>query len=180
MSTINVDAFNAWLTQHALSLLEKVPHIRVDEVLFQIFDLLFSPRQNLTQLTLVIGLQAFVMLWNRATKLFGSSLEMLLSSNRRKQEMIIRQMTKEASSYQEWEKFAEELDRLRGADKWRADEDSDPLFDTHIIKKRTRDLLDMIGRKDTFNLIFRLRGGLAREQFGITNESLFSKAVAGL
>ena len=37
----------------------------------------------------------------------------------------------------------------------------------------------MINQKDIFNLMFRLRGGLARDMYGMQHEGLFSKSIIG-
>jgi TAG lipase/steryl ester hydrolase/phospholipase A2/LPA acyltransferase len=37
----------------------------------------------------------------------------------------------------------------------------------------------MMQEGDIFNLMFRLRGGLARDQFGMLNQGLFAKALSG-
>lgn len=37
----------------------------------------------------------------------------------------------------------------------------------------------MIDNNDIFNLMFRLRGGLARDMYGMQHEGLFSKSIVG-
>jgi TAG lipase / steryl ester hydrolase / phospholipase A2 / LPA acyltransferase len=37
----------------------------------------------------------------------------------------------------------------------------------------------MINHGDVFNLMFRIRGGLARDMYGMQHEGLFSRAQAG-
>lgn len=37
----------------------------------------------------------------------------------------------------------------------------------------------MMNTHDVFNLMFRLRGGLARDMYGIQNEGLFTRALGG-
>ena len=41
------------------------------------------------------------------------------------------------------------------------------------------ELKALVAAGDTFRLIFRLRGGLARGQFGLCHEGLFNRAFAG-
>ena len=67
---------------------------------------------------------------------------------------------------------------LIGYDKWREKETS-IFYDHRIIQKRIRDLNWMRNTNDIFNLMFRLRGGLARDAYGIQNEGLFTRALAG-
>lgn len=53
------------------------------------------------------------------------------------------------------------------------------MYDYKILKKRIRDIKWMINSNDVFNLMFRLRGGLARDMYGIQNEGLFTRAMGG-
>eukprot|EP01035_Chromulina_nebulosa_P019747 gene19747-25679_t len=81
-------------------------------------------------------------------------------------------------SYDEWKALAEELDSLQGWNIWRKEEFC-PFYDYKVVSKRIRDTKDMIKKGDVFHLMFRLRGGLARDQFGIQHEGLFAKALGG-
>jgi hypothetical protein len=65
-----------------------------------------------------------------------------------------------------------------GYDKWREKEMSD-FYDDKTLRKRIRDIRWMMTSNDLFNLMFRLRGGLARDAYGIQNEGLFTRALAG-
>lgn len=67
---------------------------------------------------------------------------------------------------------------LIGNDKWRKI-DSSRLYDSKVLKKRTTDIRWMIDNNDIFNLMFRLRGGLARDMYGMQHEGLFSKSIVG-
>jgi len=82
-------------------------------------------------------------------------------------------------NYQEWLKLASELDVLRGLDKWRQDERDTPLLDAKLMRRRIRDTERMLDSGDLFDLMFRLRGGLAREQYGASHEGLYTSAVSG-
>ena len=53
----------------------------------------------------------------------------------------------------------------RGYDKWRLQDESS-LFDCSVLKKRIDDTAEMVRQGDVFRLMFRLRGGLARDQYG--------------
>ena len=53
----------------------------------------------------------------------------------------------------------------RGYDKWRLQDESS-LFDCNVLKKRINDTMEMAKQGDVFRLMFRLRGGLARDQYG--------------
>jgi hypothetical protein len=65
-----------------------------------------------------------------------------------------------------------------GLDVWRQKDESG-LYDCRVLRKRTNDIKWMIGQGDIFNLMFRIRGGLARDMYGMQHEGLFSKAAAG-
>ncbi len=142
-----------------------------------IFSFLF-PAQILQQLIVSGSLQLLVMFFTASYSIFGSYIAILLSKNKRKIQELTRKLEKECTSYDEWIQLANELDILNGSDKWRKSEDS-LLCDCLILKRRTKDLIEMINTDDLFNLMFRLRGGLARDQYGIQNEALFHKSPAG-
>lgn len=61
---------------------------------------------------------------------------------------------------------------------WRQRDESS-LYDCRVLRKRTKDIKWMIDQGDIFNLMFRIRGGLARDMYGMQHEGLFSKAAAG-
>lgn len=125
----------------------------VEKYFFIAIDTLFIPKLIMKQLIIISTLQIVIMLWN-TTGYYSTELRMLLSSSRRMQRKIQRQMKDNASTYGEWKQLAEELDRLQGLDKWRADDES-TLFDCRILSKRINDLVTMMKQGDVFNLIFR-------------------------
>jgi len=90
----------------------------------------------------------------------------------------LRHRWRNSNTYEEWASVAYDLDRVNGFDKWRR-EDYCPFIDCKSISKRIRDTMDMMDRGDVFHLMFRLRGGLSRDQFGIQHEGLFTRASAG-
>jgi hypothetical protein len=47
------------------------------------------------------------------------------------------------------------------------------------VQRRIKDLDRLVAQGDTFSLIFRLRGGLSRTQFGLCHEGLFNQAFSG-
>lgn len=84
----------------------------------------------------------------------------------------------DSTCYEEWKSLAEELDRVYGREKWRRQDES-PLYDARVLRKRIQDIRSMIKEADVFNLMFRLRGGLARDQFGVQNEALYAYCSGG-
>lgn len=83
-----------------------------------------------------------------------------------------------AMSYKEWLHYAEQLDVLSGLDQWKK-KDTSSLYDERVIKQRIADIKDLLISGNIFTLMFRLRGGLSREQFGMLNKALFTKATSG-
>lgn len=183
--------------------------------LWDLIDLLFSPKQVLKQLMLVIVIQVSL--------LFGAGLGRLgyyaiqsITATGRKLRIITMQMER-CGSYAEWRRLAEEDDHITGAERWRLD-DVCPFYDVTVIKRRIKgchdrndlhhlvivifvsvviimksnsdvslmcfllrvsDIQTMVSEQRVFDLIFRLRGGLSRDVYGIQNEGLYTKARAG-
>jgi hypothetical protein len=142
----------------------------------QLLEFAFGPRQICAQLVVIVILQ-IAALGIDVARSSGAYLVSQLTSKGRLQNSLKYKMSM-ASSYEEWKQFATELDKLQGFDVWQAI-DKSSLYDHKVIKKRIADTIHMIQHGDIFNLIFRLRGGLARDQFGINHSALFSKAKAG-
>lgn len=166
----------AYMNEMLEKAFDSIPAAEV--LLLQTLDALFAPKQIATQFTLVVMLQGLVMLWRAAANPIGAQLQLFLSCNSRNEKELMNHMAKTAKTYREWKIFAEQLDKLRGYDKWRS-VDEDLLFDYRILKKRIEDTVQMIKQDDIFNLMFRLRGALARDQYGMQNEGLFTKATVG-
>jgi len=74
--------------------------------------------------------------------------------------------------------IAEQIDNIQGNDIWRTDP-SCPLYESDRINSRIDELVHLMRRRDVFDLMFTLRGGIARNKFGLLHEGLFSKALAG-
>lgn len=87
-------------------------------------------------------------------------------------------MLESSKTYNEWLSHAVALDHLLSNDVWRKEEKCE-FYDHHVIRSRINDTMDMMRRGDIFNLIFRIRGGLSRDQFGIQHEGLFTRTMAG-
>lgn len=153
---------------------EKSPMIK--SAVFQFIEFAFGPRQIINHLLFLLGLQWVTITIEgiRSITSFGMSF---LTSKGRKQLFLLQSLNK-AKSYEEWQRIASELDRLRGFDEWQMI-DVSSLYDYRVLKKRITDTIQMINQGDIFNLMFRMRGGLARDQFGILHEALFTKAMAG-
>ena len=83
-----------------------------------------------------------------------------------------------ADTQDEWMDLAEQIDNIQGNDIWRSEE-SCPLYESDRISSRINELVHLMRRRDAFDLMFTLRGGIARNKFGLLHEGLFSKALAG-
>lgn len=155
----------------------RVPTFKqIESCAWLLIDLTFGPKQLLFQLLLLSCLQLAAM-GIQSFHRVGRYSWTLLSSKARAKRNHVKRLLK-ASHYSAWKQDADELDKLIGYDKWRST-DSSPFFDYKLLNKRIIDTVDMIARGDVFNLMFRLRGGLARDQFGMQHEGLFSKAMGG-
>lgn len=142
----------------------------------EVVDTVFAPRQVLKQLVVIAGLQASILAFHGLYSVATNSLE-ALTERGRKMRKIRRQLTN-ARSYEEWLRHAEDLDKMRGYDKWRQ-EDNCLLYDVNVLRKRLIDIQRFLDQRNLFTLIFRLRGGLTRDQFGMQHVSLYSAALAG-
>ena len=90
----------------------------------------------------------------------------------------LQQEQEEASSQDEWMDLAERIDNIQGNDVWRSDNNSQ-LYEGHRISARIDEFVHLMRRRDIFELMFVLRGGIGRNKFGLLHEGLFSKAMAG-
>ena len=168
---------------------------KLEGLLLEIFEIMFSPRQLIRQLVIVTAVQLMIMAGETVANI-GTSLVIFLSKAEREQQEVMKELS-QAVSYQEWKKVAARLDYMRsdwyhiillisqefdffiavtvssssssflcrGYDKWRLQDESS-LFDCNVLKKRINDTVEMVRQGDVFRLMFRLRGGLARDQYG--------------
>ena len=168
------EKLGTFLSQQFHSAAENLP--QAEHRALQLIEFVFGPKQILSQLVILIGLQITTTILE-ALRSAGNYGLLMLTSRGREQLSLIKSMST-AYSYQEWKNYAVKLDQLRGYDKWQK-QDSSIYYDYRILKKRILDTVQMINCGDIFNLIFKLRGGLARDQFGVIHEGLFTKAMSG-
>ena len=153
---------------------DKLPDV---EVLFiSALDTIFIPKQILRQLLVAMGMQGGLICLQAFGTLVGHLIDAMSEKGRKKRKIQI--FMNKASSFAEWQHHAQTLDKILGLDKWRLEEQSS-YYDVKVLKKRTNDIKTMMKNNDVFNLIFRLRGGLARDQYGMRHEALYSRATAG-
>lgn len=163
------------LAERLVSVEQALP--RLEQVALKTVDLLFAPKQIALHIALSSALHLLVLTWKASGKSVERLWQRLTSAAGRKRFQIERSMER-CGSYQEWLKLANQLDVLRGLDKWRAQEES-PLMDAQVLRRRIGDTQRMLTSGDVFDLMFRLRGGLARDQYGTSHEGLYHSARAG-
>ena len=142
----------------------------------QVIDFLFAPRLILQQMMIAGTLHAGIITVSNLRKVFEMVSRRITKYGRSKRR--IEQCMAEANTYPEWKRYAEELDALDNLDQWRLNEES-ALYDLKILKKRMADIRSMMNGEDIFHMMFRLRGSLARDQFGMQEVGLFTRASAG-
>lgn len=142
----------------------------------ELIDIVFGPRQLIKQLLLIAALQTSVMTAGALVSTV-SYIYLSLTKKGRAYREIKMKMDKSASYY-EWINYANQIDKINGCDKWRQEEKCS-LYDCNVLKRRISDIQRMLSQRDVFTLIFRLRSGLSRDQFGIQHAGLFNVAIAG-
>ena len=94
---------------------------------------------------------------------------------------LIRQLEnqqEDANCLDDWMDLAERIDNVQGNDVWRSDPNCQ-LYERERISARIDEFVHLMRRRDIFELMFVLRGGIGRNKFGLLHEGLFSKAMAG-
>ena len=74
--------------------------------------------------------------------------------------------------------LAEQIDNIQQNDVWRTEKKC-ALYESERIQARIDELVHLMRRRDIFDLMFTLRGGIGRNHFGLLHEGLFSRAMAG-
>ena len=74
--------------------------------------------------------------------------------------------------------LAEQIDNIQGNDIWRTEKKC-ALYESDRIQARIDELVHLMRRRDIFDLMFTMRGGIGRNHFGLLHEGLFSRAMAG-
>ena len=168
-------SLSASISKHFLNLLvRELPYI--EGIFFTALDYIFTPRQIFRQLLLAFGIQIGLVTLQKLNHFLQFSLDSLSEEGRQKRKIQL--FMARSSSFAEWQHHAQTLDKMLGYDNWRK-EDKSSLYDDKVIRKRIENIKTMIKNKDVFDLIFRLRGGLARDQYGMQHEGLFAHAAAG-
>mmetsp|Transcript_21610 Transcript_21610/g.45072 ORF Transcript_21610/g.45072 Transcript_21610/m.45072 type:complete len:776 (+) Transcript_21610:49-2376(+) len=149
---------------------------RAEKIALEVVEVVFIPRVILRQIAVTIALQTGAV---TVGTLFRSARYFLASFSRRTRQIrSLRTKIRFAESQSEWTQLAEEIDRLEGNDRWRLDPQC-ALYESDRLMARIEEFRHLIRRSDIFDLMFTLRGGIARSKYGLLHEGLFSKAMAG-
>lgn len=158
--------------------IENIPAARklVFTLWMRVWDSLYSPKQVLHNLVVVATIQVVVVSLRTLSTLHHNFL--MYATQKGRTEKFLLDKLAMASNFNEWQAVANELDGLRGLNSWKQNDNSS-LCDSSRLAKRIASTVEMLTNRDLFNLVFRLRGGLARDQFGVQHPGLFSRALGG-
>ena len=84
---------------------------RLEALLLEGFEIMFSPRQLIRQVVIVAAVQLIIMAGETLGNI-GNSLVIFLSKAEREQQEVIKELS-QAVSYKEWKKVAARLDYMR-------------------------------------------------------------------
>jgi TAG lipase/steryl ester hydrolase/phospholipase A2/LPA acyltransferase len=148
----------------------------IKHIASEVTEILFVPKAITKQLVLAIALETGVITIKQVRHVVSR-----IYSNFSSRSKLIRQLQKEQNNAQtqdEWMEIADQIDTIQGNDLWRSDPNC-PLYESDRISARIDEFVHLMRRNDIFDLMFTLRGGIARNKFGLLHEGLFSKALAG-
>ena len=148
----------------------------LQEWTLELLDTVFVPKYVVKQLILAMALETGVLTCRQLTV----TIKALLSNFSSKSRLIasLERKQRSAGSQDDWQCLAEAIDQAQGHAVWRSDPDCS-LYEKERITARIEELIHIMRRRDIFELMFILRGGIARNKFGLLHEGLFSKALAG-
>ena len=178
LESVNASNLSKNVNEYVGILLSKLPQIEI--ALFKygwyLTDLFFSPTHLMKQIGLIVTIQSSLILGNSVYNLVNYGLQFCTAKGRRLK--CLNQEMAKARSYQEWKVLAEEEDLVNGFASWRNKNESS-LYDYNVLAHRIDDLTSMMKKNKLFDMMFRLRGGLARDINGMQHEALYTRAKAG-
>jgi len=139
-------------------------------------ETIFATKTLARQLALAIALETGMVTLSQFFTVVNSLLANFSSRSR-----LIRHLKRQqdqSTTQDDWMDLAERIDNVQGNDVWRSDPNS-PLYERDRISARIDEFVHLMRRRDIFELMFVLRGGIGRNKFGLLHEGLFSKAMAG-
>lgn len=137
--------------------LHNIPYI--ENLCIEILEIMFAPKQVIRQIAMISLLQILLLIYSSFSIIWNKLLLLLTNSGRKLS--YLKDKLKLLNNYDEWKVVAGEIDKIQGHDIWR-NEDTSTLYDSKMLQKRIIMTRDMLQRGDVFDLMFRLRGGLAR------------------
>lgn len=146
------------------------------DITLEALETIFATKAIAKQLALAIALEGGMMTLNQVLHVVYSFLSNFSSRSR-----LIRHLEEqqnESQTQDEWMDLAERIDNIQGNDVWRSDPHCQ-LYERERISARIDEFVHLMRRRDIFELMFELRGGIGRNKFGLLHEGLFSKAMAG-
>lgn len=141
-----------------------------------LFLILFHPSKLIKQFLLTILIKLILFLLNYNNLIFNY----ILSYFNKKYNLIysLNLKLKYINDYYEWKRLITLDDEYKGYIDW-IENDKSNLYDYIIIKKRIININKMEYSRDIFGLMYRLRGALARDQYGLLHDGLYSLAKSG-
>jgi TAG lipase/steryl ester hydrolase/phospholipase A2/LPA acyltransferase len=186
------------LCRAAIFIIYNFPIIK--QATLEALETIFQTKAIGRQLALAIALETGMVTVNQVLRVVKSILSNFSSRSR-----LIRHLERQQNltqSQDEWMDLAERIDNVQGNDVWRSDPNCQ-LYERERIAARVDEFVHLMRRRDIFELVsycvfyenwclaahvhshklclqmFVLRGGIARNMFGLLHEGLFSKAMAG-
>lgn len=155
-------------------LIEHSPMMK--KIAAEALETVFATKAVAKQLALAVALETGMVTVNQVLRVVA-----LILSNFSSRSRLIRHLKRQqnnATSQDEWMDLAERIDNIQGNDVWRSNPDCQ-LYERERISARIDEFVHLMRRRDIFELMFVLRGGIGRNKFGLLHEGLFSKAMAG-
>lgn len=142
----------------------------------ELLDTVFVPKAVAKQLLLAVALETGVLTYRQVTTVLKAILSNFSSRSRLIANLERQQRT--AKTQDDWMCLAEAIDEAQGHAVWRS-QSSCLLYEEERIKARIDEFVHLMRRRDIFELMFDMRGGIGRNKFGLLHEGLFSRALAG-
>lgn len=168
------DIFQQLSTNVSQKIISNIPELK--RIGNDVTESIFVPKAILRQLMLAIMLETGIVTVNQMLSLAQWLLCKFSSRSR-----AIRQLEgaqRSSQSQQEWTELAEQIDHIQLNDAWREDPNC-LLYEQDRISSRMDEFVHLMRRGDIFELMFTLRGGIARNKYGLLHEGLFRKALCG-
>lgn len=169
-----VEALHHAIDRSAAILISHSPFLKM--VVSEAMETVFATKAVARQLALAVALETGMVTANQIFQVFNMMLSHFSSKSR-----LIRHLTEQqthAVTQDEWMDLAERIDHIQGDDIWRSEPECQ-LYERERISARIDEFVHLMRRRDIFEMMFELRGGIGRNRFGLLHEGLFSKAMAG-